>query len=296
MARFGQLLTAMVTPFAADGTLDFDEARRLAQWLLDNGSDGLVIAGTTGESPTLTHDEQIALIAAVADSVDAPLIAGTGSNDTAAAVELTQRAEQAGATGILTVTPYYNRPSQTGLLTHFRAVAAATELPVMLYDHPGRSGRKINTETIVTLAHQVPNIVALKDAAGGPADTATVIAESPDDFDVYCGDSALTLPLLSVGAVGLVGTASHWIGNETKAMFAAWDRGDTAEATAINSRLLASYAFEGSDDAPNPVPTKAVMRALGLNVGHCRPPMGPDPADLDDNAKALLADLGRPVD
>ena len=295
MARFGQVLTAMVTPFAADGTLDFDEAQRLARWLLDHGNDGLVIAGTTGESATLTHDEQIHLIEAVSEAVDAPVVAGAGSNDTAAAVELTQRATEAGATAILTVAPYYNKPSQTGMLTHFRAVAEATDLPVMLYDVPHRTGRPMAAETTVTLAHQVPNVVALKDAGGDPAATARVVAETPDDFEVYSGDDPLTLPLLAVGAVGTIGVATHWVGAETKAMFEAWNQGNTAEAAALNARMLASYRFVSSDDAPNPVPAKAVMRALGLAVGHCRPPMGPDTEGLDDAAKVMLADLGHAV-
>ena len=187
MARFGHTLTAMVTPFAADESLDLEGAQKLAKWLVANGNDGLVIAGTTGESPTLTHDEQVALIEAVVEAVDVPVVAGAGSNDTRAAVELTERATAAGATAILSVTPYYNRPSQDGLLAHFRACAAATDLPVVLYDIPGRTGRKIDTENIITLGQEA-NIVGLKDAAGNPAETARVIAELGPDFDVYSGD------------------------------------------------------------------------------------------------------------
>ena len=158
MARFGKVLTAMVTPFREDGSLDLDAAASLAQWLVDNGSDGLVVAGTTGESPTLTHDEQIELIGAVASAVDVPVVAGAGSNDTAAAVELTERAGEAGARGILSVAPYYNRPSQAGLAKHFRTVAAATDLPVLIYDIPVRTGRKVDTATLLELAHGVANV------------------------------------------------------------------------------------------------------------------------------------------
>ena len=205
MTRFGQTLTAMVSPFGADESLDLEGAQKLAKWLVANGNDGLVIAGTTGEAPTLTHDEQIALIEAVVDAVDVPVIAGTGSNDTRAAIELTERASAAGATAILSVTPYYNRPSQDGIVAHFRACAGATELPVILYDIPGRTGRKIDTDNIILLA-QESNIVGLKDAAGNPGETARVIAETGSDFDVYSGDDALTLPLLCRRL------RSHWRG------------------------------------------------------------------------------------
>ncbi len=293
MGRFGHTLTAMATPFAADDSLDVEGAKKLAKWLVENGNDGLVIAGTTGESPTLTHDEQIELIAAVVDAVDVPVVAGTGSNDTRAAVELTKRATEVGATGILSVTPYYNRPTQEGLLAHFRAVAAATDLPVMLYDIPGRTGRKIHTDTLLSLA-QESNIVALKDAAGSPAETARFIAEVGTDFDVYSGDDALTLPLLSVGAVGVVGVATHWAGVETAAMVAAFRRGDVAEATRLNQTLLASWEIETGDERQNPIPTKTMLRLLGLPGGRCRPPMGPEPAGLEDLCRKVLSNLGRP--
>lgn len=293
MARFGQVLTAMVSPFDDDDNLDVDGAQKLAEWLVANGNDGLVIAGTTGESPTLTHDEQIELIAAVADAVDVPVIAGTGSNDTRAAVDLTKRATEVGASGILSVTPYYNRPSQEGLVRHFEAVAASTELPVMLYDIPVRTGRKIETSSLIRLS-RVENIVALKDAAGNPGETAVVIAETSSDFDVYSGDDSQTLPLLAVGAAGVVGVATHWCGVETKAMVEAFVSGNVAEATHINQKLLASWDFETGDIAPNPVPSKAMLRVLGLPGGACRPPMGPEPEWLADDARKVLSNLGRP--
>ena len=293
MARFGHVLTAMISPFLADGSLDVEGAKKLAKWLVANGNDGLVIAGTTGESPTLTHDEQIELIAAVVDAVDVPVIAGTGSNDTRAAVELTERATAVGATGILSVTPYYNRPSQDGLLAHFRAVAASTDLPIMLYDIPGRTGRKVDTENLILLA-QEPNIVALKDAAGNPAETAVVIANTDDDFDVYSGDDGLTLPLLAVGAVGVVGVATHWAGIETSQMVQAFHAGKVAEATAMNQRLLESWDIETGDSRPNPLPSKTMMRLLGQPGGECRLPMGPEPAGLEDLCRKVLSNLGRP--
>ena len=194
--RFGRVLTAMISPFTKDDELDVEGAQRLAKWLVEQGNEGLVIAGTTGESPTLTHEEQIELIAAVIEAVDVPVIAGAGSNDTKAAVELTESCTDVGASGILTVTPYYNRPSQQGLIAHFSAIANSTNLPVMLYDIPVRSGRKIDTSTILQLADEVENIVALKDAAGDVAETARLIAAAPEGFEVYSGEDSLTLSLL----------------------------------------------------------------------------------------------------
>ena len=293
MARFGQTLTAMISPFSADESLDLEGAQKLAKWLIANGNDGLVIAGTTGEAPTLTHDEQIALIEAVVDAVDVPVIAGTGSNDTRAAVELTERATAAGATAILSVTPYYNRPSQEGIMAHFRACAGATDLPVILYDIPGRTGRKIDTENIIALA-QESNIVGLKDAAGNPAETARVIAALGPDFDVYSGDDGLTLPLLSVGACGVIGVATHWAGVETNQMIEAFRRGDVAEATRLNQLLLESWDIETGDLRPNPIPSKTMLRLLGLPGGQCRLPMGPEPDGLEDECRKVLSNLGRP--
>lgn len=292
MARFGSVLTAMVTPFDEEGRLDLDGAATLARWLVEQGNDGLVVAGTTGESPTLTHDEQVDLIRTVASSVDVPVVAGAGSNDTAAAVELTERATEAGATAILSVTPYYNRPSQAGLLAHFRAVAAATDLPILLYDIPVRTGRKISTATLLELC-EVPNIVGVKDAAGDPAETAHFIAHAPEGVEVYSGDDSLTLPLLAVGAVGVIGVATHWAAAEMAEMISAFRSGDVDRAREINARLLPSYEFETGDLHPNPVPTKALLKVLGLPGGNCRPPMGPEPAGLQERARAVLAALGR---
>lgn len=295
MARFGRVLTAMVTPFDSDGGLDLDGAAELATWLVEHGSDGLVVAGTTGEAPTLTHAEQADLIATVVDAVDVPVIAGAGSNDTGAAIDLTKRAGEAGAEAILSVTPYYNRPSQKGLLAHFTAIAEATDLPVVLYDIPVRTGRKIETETLIELAHTVDNIVALKDAAGDPAETARFAADAPDGFEVYSGDDALTLPLLSIGAVGVIGVATHWAGAEHQLMISAFFRGDVAEAVRINRTLLPSFRYETSPDAPNPIPTKAMMRVLGLPGGHCRPPMHDVPDGLEQQARDVLTgvEVGR---
>ncbi|MEE9414003.1 MAG: 4-hydroxy-tetrahydrodipicolinate synthase [Acidimicrobiales bacterium] len=292
--RFGRVSTAMITPFSADGSLDLDGAVALAKWLIEQGNDSLVLAGTTGESATLSHDEQIELIAAVASEIDAPIIAGAGSNNTRAAVELTKRASNAGAAGILTVTPYYNRPSQAGLLAHFSEVAKATDLPVILYDIPGRTGTKIETTTLLRLADSLPNIVGLKDAAGDPAETARFIAAAPDHFEVYSGDDKLTLSLLAVGAVGCIGVATHWVAGQTAEMMQAFfDKLDPALAAEINQRLLPSWQWESSPEAPNPVPTKAMLKVLGQPGGDCRLPMGPEPEGLAAEAKQILAGLAK---
>ncbi len=290
MARFGKVLTAMITPFNESGELDLDAASTLARWLVENGNDGLVIAGTTGESPTLTHDEQIALIAAVVNAVDVPVIAGTGSNDTNAACELTVRAHKAGASAILSVTPYYNRPSQAGLLNHFRKIADATDLPIVLYDIPARSGRKIETETLLELAYTVENVVALKDAAGNPAETANFLSKAPAGFEVYSGDDSLTLPLMAIGAVGVVGVATHWTGYEHQRLMTAVENGDLTAAQSINASLQKSFSFESSLEAPNPIPTKVMMNVLGHNVGRGRPPMDFVPDNLQSLAIEVLAD------
>ena len=290
-ARFGRVLTAMITPFDLDGRLDLDGAQVLARWLVDHGSDGLVVNGTTGESPTLSPIESIDLFRAVRQAVDVPVIAGTGSNDTAHAIRQSEAASGIGVDGLLVVAPYYNKPSQAGLDRHFRLIAQATELPVILYDIPGRTGRKVETSTLVGLAHDVPTIVALKDAGGSPAETATLVAAAPDDFEVYSGDDNLTLPMLAVGACGAISVASHWAGLHLRAMFEAFDAGDVAEACRINQRLLPSYVFESSLEAPNPVPAKAMLRTLDLPSGECRPPMGPTPDGLEAEAKELWAAL-----
>lgn len=291
MARFGRVLSAMITPFDSDGGLDLDEAQRLARWLQANGNDGLVVAGTTGEAPVLTEDERLSLFAAVIEAVTIPVIAGSGTNDTAHSVHLTKEATRLGAAGILALCPYYNRPSQAGIEAHLRAMAECTPLPQMIYDIPVRTGRKILTATLLRLFREVPNIVALKDAAANPGETAVLIAAAPDHVEVYSGDDSMTLPLLASGIVGTVGVATHWTGADHQQMFALWDKGDVAAARAVNARLLESFAFETGDDAPNPIPTKAMMRHLGFAVGQARLPMGPAPAQVDARAAEVWANL-----
>lgn len=292
MPRFGPVLTAMVTPMLDDGAVDFDGVATLASWLVERGNDALVVTGTTGESSTLTDEEQVAVWRAVRDAVDVPLIAGSGTNDTAHAAHLTGQAADAGMDAVLLVTPYYNRPSQVGLEHHFRHVAAATDLPVMLYDIPVRTGRKISNEVIWRLVEDVPNIWAVKDAAGNPVESARLIAEAPDDFELYSGDDALTLPLLAVGAVGVVGVATHWAAREVGEMIAAFTKGDVERARELNARLIESFDFETGDLTPNPLPTKAMLRALGLPAGQCRLPMGPAPDGLEARALEVWRNLG----
>jgi 4-hydroxy-tetrahydrodipicolinate synthase len=293
MARFGRVLSAMVTPFAADGSIDLDVAQQLARHLQGNGHDGLVIAGTTGESPVLTDDERLSLFEAVVDAVTIPVVAGTGTNDTAHSVHLTRQAAGLGVAGILAVTPYYNRPSQAGIAAHVEAMAAATDLPVMLYDIPVRAGRKMSSAMVLRLAREVPNVLALKDAAGNPGETAALISSAPDGFEVYSGDDAFTLPLLACGIVGTVGVATHWTGVDHQEMFDLWEKGDTVGARLVNSRMLESFAFETGDDAPNPLPTKAVMRHLGFAVGQARLPMGDAPEFVERRVPEVLANLQR---
>jgi 4-hydroxy-tetrahydrodipicolinate synthase len=291
MGRFGQVVTAMVTAFDTDGGLDLDTTAQLAAWLVDNGSDALVVTGTTGEVSVLGDDEHVEVWRAVRAAVDVPVIGGSGSNDTASAVAMTARAAAAGLDGVLVVTPYYNRPSQQGLDAHFRAVAAATDLPVMLYDIPVRSGRRIDPGVLVRLATEVPNIVAVKDATGDVASAAWLVANTPDDFELYSGDDALTLPLVAVGAVGVVSVCSHWAGAHMGAMVAAAVAGERDRARVLNAQLLASYAFESSDAAPNPIPTKVMLGVLGHPVGNCRLPLGPPPDGLADTARQVAAGL-----
>ena len=287
MARFGRVLTAMVTPFDEHGELAVDAAVDLARWLVEQGNEGLVVSGTTGESATLSIDEKLTLLEAVVGAVDVPIVAGTTGSNTRHDIGLTVEASKLGVAGILAVCPYYSRPSQAGIAAHMRAIAESTDLPVVLYDVPVRTGRKLASELIVELAHDVSNVVALKDAARDPGTTAAVIHEAPADFEVYAGDDPMTLPLLAVGAVGAIGVATHWCAPDHVAMFDAWDRGDAAEARRINHRQLESYAFETGDAAPNPLPTKAMLRTLGHAVGEARLPMGPAPAGLDDQAREV---------
>jgi 4-hydroxy-tetrahydrodipicolinate synthase len=268
---FGRLLTAMVTPFDIAGGLDVDKAVQLATYLVDEqGNDGLVISGTTGESPTTSDAEKADLLAAVVDAVGdrAHVLAGVGTFDTVHTVHLAQQAEKAGANGLLVVTPYYSRPPQAGLLQHFRAVADAGELPILLYDIPGRSGVPIAPETLIELAEH-DRIVGVKDAKGDIVSSSRVIAET--GLAYYSGNDAETLPLLAVGGVGLVGTSTHFSGRGTKALIEAFARGDTAEALRRHRQLLPIYT--GIFRTQGTILVKAGLRLRGLDVGPVRLPL-----------------------
>jgi 4-hydroxy-tetrahydrodipicolinate synthase len=278
----------MVTPFNADGTINFDAARDVARYLVANGSDGLVVAGSTGEGGSLSDAEKLDLFACVAESVTVPVLAGSTSGDTVRSVSLTSAASGTGVQGILATTPAYSRPSQSGIAAHLGAVAEATKLPVMLYDIPSRTGRKIADVTTIGLAQQHANVVALKDASGDLPNAAHVKATLGTDFDLYSGDDALVLPFMSIGAVGVVSVASHWAGPEFSAMIAAYLAGHQTRALELNERLAASCSFEGSETYPNPLPSKAAMAVLGLAVGSCRLPLGPGDDDLMQQATTIV--------
>lgn len=295
MARFGTVLTAMVTPFAPDGSLDEEATRDLARWLVAHGSDGLVVAGTTGESAVLTDDERVALFGIVRGAVDVPVVAGATTNDTAHSIEMTRAAAEAGVDAILAVVPYYNKPSQAGLAAHFTAVAAVSDLPVMLYDVPGRTGRPLATETIVQLAAEVPTIVALKDAGGNPERAARLLEQVPDGFEVYSGDEPLNLGFAAYGAVGVVGVACHWSATQQRALFDAVAAGDLVTARRIDGQLQASYRYMNTDERVFSQSVKVAMDVLGVPTGECRLPLGPAPEGSADEARTVLRDLGYDV-
>ncbi|ALS75966.1 4-hydroxy-tetrahydrodipicolinate synthase [Planococcus rifietoensis] len=270
--KFGQVITAMATPFDSDGEIDFQATTNLVEYLINNGSDGIVVAGTTGESPTLSTDEKVALFVHVVTVADgrAKIIAGTGSNNTRASVALTQQAEQAGVDGIMLVTPYYNKPSQEGMYRHFEAIANATALPVMLYNIPGRSVVNLSVDTIVRLS-LIDNITCVKEASGDLDAASEIIERTSSDFAVYSGDDSLTLPMLSIGGTGIVSVASHIIGNDMQEMIKLFRTGDTAGAAALHRKLLPT--MKALFAAPSPSPVKAALNLLGVPVGGVRLPM-----------------------
>jgi len=268
---FGRLITAMVTPFDKDGAIDWDGVAKLAQHLVDTGHDGIAVNGTTGEAPTTKSSEKLEIIKVVKSVVGEKItvLSGAGDNETAYTVEQARRSQDAGADGLLVVTPYYNKPPQAGIEAHFRAVAAATDLPIMMYDIPGRTGVEIESDTIVKLFETVENIVALKDAKGNIAATSWVIKRC--DVPVYSGDDILNLPFLSVGAVGFVSVCGHTVGNQLKAMLDAWFAGNSARALEIHQELLP--VFTGTFRTQGAILTKAAMSLMGLPGGTTRLPL-----------------------
>ncbi|MFD1031955.1 4-hydroxy-tetrahydrodipicolinate synthase [Metaplanococcus flavidus] len=284
--NFGKIITAMVTPLDTNGDIDFAATEKLIEHLIANGSDALVVAGTTGESPTLTATEKVELFKFTAGKVNGriPVIAGTGSNDTRSSIVLTKQAEEAGVDGIMLVTPYYNKPAQNGLFEHFKAIAEATQLPIMLYNIPGRSAVNIAPETIIRLS-KVSNIVSVKEASGNLDAASLIIEETPEDFTVYSGDDGLTLPLMAIGADGIVSVASHIIGNEMQAMVSDFISGKVKEAAAQHRKLLP--VMNALFAAPNPVPVKTALQLIGIQTGTVRLPMIP----LNDEETAALRQL-----
>ncbi len=284
-APFGRVLTAMVTPFRPDGGLDLDGVQRLATHLVDAGNDGLVVSGTTGESPTTSDAEKDAVLRATLEAVGdrAVVVAGAGTNDTRHSIELAQAAEKAGADAVLLVTPYYNKPPQTGLIQHFTAIADGVGLPVMLYDIPHRTGVAIETETLVRLAEH-PRIVAVKDAKGDLPAASAVMSRS--DLVFYSGDDVLTLPFLSVGAAGVVGVATHVATARIAAMVRAYLAGDVTRATELHHELLP--VFTGIFRTQGAILTKAALNHLGLPAGPMRLPL---PDATPEQVAQLVRDL-----
>ncbi|MED5101908.1 4-hydroxy-tetrahydrodipicolinate synthase [Niallia circulans] len=274
MGLFGRVSTAMITPFDAKGHIDFPKTTQLINHLLENGTDSLVVAGTTGESPTLSKQEKIALFKHVVKVVEkrVPIIAGTGSYNTYESIELTKQAELAGVDAVMVVGPYYNKPNQEGLYQHIKAVAESTKLPVMIYNIPGRSVVNIEPETIIRLS-EIDNIVAVKEASGNLNNITKIIASTPADFNVYSGDDSLTLPILSVGGTGVISVASHIIGKEMKKMVTSFLDGKVEEASKMHQQLLPLMLVLFK--APNPVPVKTALQLKGFDVGSVRLPLVP---------------------
>jgi 4-hydroxy-tetrahydrodipicolinate synthase len=289
--RFGSLITAMVTPFRDDHAIDIDGAERLAAHLLDTGSDAIVVAGSTGESPTLTHKEKAELFRAVGGVVRGrgQLICGTGTYSTAETLELTQAAEDAGADGLLVVTPYYNKPPQRGLIAHFERVAEATDLPIIAYNIPGRTATRIEHDTLMRLAEQ-PNIVAVKDSTGDFQGVSRLMAEAPPDFEVYSGDDWATFGYVCLGAVGVVSVASHLVGPQIRQMIELIQTGDVPAARKIHEAL--SPLFNALFITSNPIPVKAALEMLGLPAGVPRLPLVPATPEERDRVRRALEDAG----
>ena len=287
--EIGRLLTAMVTPFDGEGQVDYEQARRLALALLDSGSDGLVISGTTGESPTLTLKEKWRLFTEVKRAVGGrgAVIAGTGNYSTQESIELTHEAERLGMDGVLLVVPYYNKPTQEGLFRHFEAIARATTLPCILYNVPSRTSSNMTADTVIRLSH-IPNIAGVKEASGDLAQSARIIEHTRDDFYVWSGNDEDTLPLMAIGAYGIVSVAAHVVGAQIKEMIEAFLDGRSSQAARIHRRLLP--LVKALFLVSNPSPVKYMLNQIGMNVGSPRLPLvEPDPA----TAETIRAELAR---
>ncbi len=291
MGEFGRVLTAMITPFKADGSVNYDVAAELAAHLVNNGTDTLVVCGTTGESPTLTWDEEYQLFVEVLQAVagKAKVIAGCGSNSTKEAIAATQKAARIGVHGSLQVVPYYNKPPQAGLYQHFQAIAqACPELPLLLYNVPGRTGQNLSPETAARLA-EIDNIVGIKEATGNLDQASEIRRLTPKEFQIYSGDDSLTLPLLAIGATGVVSVASHLVGNQLQQMIQAFSAGEIATATEIHLQLFP--LFKALFLTTNPIPVKQALKLQGWEVGSTRLPLCEVDSDVSDKLKVVLDKL-----
>lgn len=292
MSSFGRVMTAMIAPFSADGSVNYDVAQELAVHLVDNGSDSLVVCGTTGESPTLTWEEQHQLFQVVKQAVAgrAKVIAGTGSNSTSEAISATQKAMEWGLDGSLQVVPYYNKPPAEGLYQHFKAIAkACPDISLLLYNIPGRTGQNMPPETVARLA-EIPNIVGIKEASGKLDQVSLIRQLVPPEFDIYSGDDSLTLPMLSVGGQGVVSVASHLVGKELQEMIQCFEMGKTQQATAIHLKLFP--LFKALFLTTNPIPIKAALALQGWPVGQLRLPLVEAPDSIQAELKNVLNQLG----
>lgn len=292
MTMFGRVMTAMITPFAEDGSVSYAVAEALAGHLSERGTDTLVVCGTTGESPTLTWDEEYQLFQVVQRAVagKAKVIAGTGSNSTSEAIAATQKADKLGLDGTLQVVPYYNKPPQEGLFDHFQAIAKASpDLPLILYNVPGRTGQNLAPETVVRLA-KLPNIVAIKEASGNLDQVSQIRRSTPAGFSIYSGDDSLTLPMLSVGAQGVISVASHLVGESIQHMIHAFEQGQVQAAAQVHLKLFP--LFKALFYSTNPIPVKTALRLQGWQVGKTRSPLRDDSSALDHLLQTTMTDLG----
>lgn len=290
MINFGNVLTAMITPFTADGEVNYAVTEKLAVHLADHGTDTIVVCGTTGESPTLSWDEEFELFRVVKSAVagKAKVMAGTGSNSTSEAIEATQKAAKMGLDGSLQVVPYYNKPPQSGLYQHFKAIAESSDLPLMLYNVPGRTSQNLQAETVARLA-KIPNIVAIKEASGNLDQVSQIRRMTPPEFAIYSGDDSLTLPMLAIGAKGVVSVASHLVGDRLQQMIQAFESGQVQKATQIHLELLS--LFKVLFVTTNPIPVKTAMSLQGWQVGDLRLPLcAPDDA-VRDQVMQVMSEL-----
>ncbi|WP_279388091.1 4-hydroxy-tetrahydrodipicolinate synthase [Tepidibacillus fermentans] len=287
---FGRLITAMVTPFNKKMEVDFVRTKQLVEHLIQTGTETIVVAGTTGESPTLSTEEKLQLFEKVLDFTQgrAKVIAGTGSNDTRSSITLTKKAEAIGVDGVMIVAPYYNKPSQDGIYQHFKAIAAETQLPIMIYNIPGRTGINIQTDTIVKLS-QIENIVAVKEASGDLSQMSEILAKTSENFYLYSGDDKLTLPVLSIGGHGVVSVASHVVGNQMKEMIDAYFTGDVKKAASYHQKLLP--LFEGIFITSNPVPIKELLNEIGIQVGSVRLPLVPAKKEQSEIVRSIYHNI-----